>query len=438
MNLLQPLARRMKRNDFTLGVVGIGRVGLPLALVFARAGVKVIGFDHDKGYVNALKNGNVPFLEEGMAELICHPNFEAALIDGSLSKLKACDIFVFCVGTPLTNSYHIDYSQLFSALTFVLKSPLNGKLVILRSTVPPCTLQERVIPFIESQTGLKAGVDFGAASCPERVLEGRAIEEIVMLPEIVGGIDPQSTEIAVDLFRKINPRKKIHRTTPVSAELAKLYANMYRYVNFALANEFALLAEQFKQDAAEIIHAANDGYPRGGIPSPGLVGGPCLTKDGYFLLSSTAFPDFIMLASRLNEFIPQHIVNRLRTKLAEKGRFLHAAKIGLLGLAFKAGSDDERDSPSLKIVELLRSENATVTVHDPHIKGTDSLQRAVKDADVIILATNHPEFKGIENKILSLRKKKTDCIIVDCWGMLDKNTLKKNGFDYIKLGSGKR
>lgn len=438
MNSQQQLLKRVKNNKFTLGVIGIGRVGLPLTLVFANAGVKVIGFDQNKDYVNALKKGTVPFSEEGMAELICHPNFEPAHINGTVSKLKACDIFIFCVGTPLANNSRIDYSQLFSALSAVLKTPLKGKFIILRSTVPPCTLTERVIPYIESQTGLKAGADFGAASCPERVLEGHAIEEIVTLPEIVGGINPDCTEIAAELFLKINRDKIIHRTTSVSAELAKLYANMFRYVNFALANEFALLAEQFHQDASEIINAASAGYPRGGIPKPGLVGGPCLTKDGYFLLSNTAFPDFIMLASRLNEFIPQHVVNRLRSKLAENGKFLHAKKVGLLGLAFKGGSDDDRDSPSLKIVELLRSENAIVTIHDPHIESTASMQKAVQDADIIILATNHREFKGIEKKLYSLRKNNGNCIIYDCWDMLDKNALQKYGFEYLKLGSRKK
>jgi UDP-N-acetyl-D-mannosaminuronic acid dehydrogenase len=139
-----------------------------------------------------------------------------------------------------------------------------------------------------------------------------------------------------------------------------------------------------------------------------------------------------------NESIPQHIVNRLRTRLTEKGRFLHAAKVGLLGLAFKGGSDDERDSPSLKIIELLKSENAIVTIHDPHMRATASFDQAVKDADAIILATNHPEFKGIEKKIYNLRKKRTDYIILDCWSMLDKDVLEKCGFDYIKLGSRKK
>ncbi|MGA2368134.1 MAG: nucleotide sugar dehydrogenase [Dehalococcoidia bacterium] len=435
MNSLKKLLTKVKKNDFTLGVVGIGRVGLPLALVFANVGVRVIGFDQNKDCIGKIKHSIAPFSEAGMQELLGSKNFEPVFCRNAGAKVKACDIYIVCVGTPLTASYHIDYGQLFSALDMILQSPLRGKLVILRSTVPPGTLEERVLPFIEAKSGLKAGVDFGAASCPERIVEGHAIEEIIQLPEIVGGVNPISGDITAELFKKINHSKKILRTTSKSAELAKLYANMYRYVNFALANEFALLAEEFGQDGTEIINTVNYKYPRGGIPRPGLVGGPCLTKDGYFLLSNTAFPDLILLASRLNEFMPQHIVNRLRLKMAEKGKVLHALKVGLLGTAFKGGSDDERYSPSIKIAELLESENVIVVRHDPHVKGTESFQKAVKDADVIVLATNHPEFADILPRIHKLRKKGDACVIFDCWDMLDKRTAKKYGFDYMKLGS---
>jgi UDP-N-acetyl-D-mannosaminuronic acid dehydrogenase len=434
MNSLKGLLTDVKKNNFTLGVVGIGRVGLPLALVFANAGVKVIGFDQNRECVGKIKRGVAPFNEAGMDGLLGNKNFEPVFCGNAGAKIEACDVYIICVGTPLTPTYHIDYRQLFSALDTILQSPLKGKMVILRSTVPPGTLEERVLPFIEQKTGLKAGQDFGAASCPERILEGHAIEEIVKLPEIIGGINEISGDIAAELFKKINHGKKILRTTSKSAELAKLYSNMYRYVNFALANEFALLAEEFGQDGTEIINAVNDGYPRGGIPRPGLVGGPCLTKDGYFLLSNTAFPDLILLASRLNEFIPQHIVNRLRLKMAEKGKVLHALKVGLLGTAFKGGSDDERYSPSIKIAELLESENVIVIRHDPHVKGTETLQKAVKNADIIVVATNHPEFADILPRISKLRNKKDDCIIFDCWDMLDRKTAEKYGFTYMKLG----
>ncbi|MDD5311766.1 MAG: nucleotide sugar dehydrogenase [Dehalococcoidia bacterium] len=438
MNQLEKLAAKVTGKDFVISVLGIGRVGLPLALVFARAGLKVIGVDQDKAHIESIKNCIMPFSEEGMQDLMCHPNFEPVHYSDALSKINSSDILIITVGTPLACNNNPDFSQLFSILSVLLKAQLQGKLLILRSTVPPGTLEEKVIPYIESKTGLKAGKDFGAAFCPERVLEGHAIEEISNLPEIIGAIDPLSAKIAAGVFRKINPDKKILETTPKSAELAKLYANLYRYVNFALANEFALLGEQFGEDAGEIIRILNTDYPRGGVPKPGLVGGPCLTKDGYFLLSKSAFPEFATLASHLNEYIPQHVINLLKERLRKKNIPIYNAKVGVLGIAFKRNSDDERNSPAVKICQLLEIEGATVVKHDPHIKTTESLANAVKDADAIVLATNHPEFEGILDTIHNLRHSSAGCVIFDCWGMLEKATAQRLGFDYIKFGSGKR
>jgi len=430
------LLEKVKNNNFTLGVIGIGRVGLPLALVFAETGIRVIGIDKQKDYVEKLKKGKKPFFEAGIEELLNNPNFIPTT--DFQRGVEESNILILCVGTPLTIGYNPDYSQLYSALSEIAKISIEGKLIILRSTVSPGTLEDKVIPFLEKKTGLKAGKDFLAAVCPERIVEGKAVEEIKELPEIIGGIDYVSTEVAAELFRKINPNKKILKTTPKTAELAKLFTNVYRYVNFALANEFGLLAEEFGQDGLEIINILNNGYSRGGVPKPGLTGGPCLSKDGYFLLSNIAFPDFILLAWRLNEFIPQHIVNKLKKRLAEKGKPIHKCKIAVLGLAFKGGVDDIRYSPSVRIVELLESENSLVSKHDPYISGTETLEEAVSNADAIILATNHPEFEGICETIYRLGKHNPGCVLVDCWGIINPDEAKKYGFDYIRFSSGKK
>ena len=432
---MKALLEKVKNNNFTLGVIGIGRVGLPLALVFAKSGVRVIGIDKNEGYVEGLKRGEKPFYEEGIEGLLNLPNFTPTT--DFQWGVGESDILILCVGTPLTQGYNPDYSQLYSALSEISKVSIEGKLIIIRSTVPPGTLEDKVIPFLEDKTGLVVGQGFGIAICPERIVEGKAIEEIKELPEIIGSIDEVITEIATELFHKINPNKKILKTTPKAAELAKLFSNVYRYVNFALANEFALLAEGFGEDSLEIINIVNSGYPRGGVPRPGLAGGPCLTKDGYFLLSGIAFPDFILLAWRLNEFIPQHIVNKLKQRLKEKGKPIHRCKVALLGLAFKAGIDDTRYSPSVRIAEILEGENISIAKHDPYIEGTETLEDAVSNADAIILATNHPEFDGLCQAIQHLDKPNQGCILIDCWGVIDSDEAKNCGFDYIRFGSGK-
>jgi len=433
---IKNLLKKVESNNFTLGVVGIGKVGLPLALVFAKSGIRVIGIDKNKEYVEKLKRGEKPFVEAGIEKLLNIPNFTPTT--DFRRGVQESDILILCVGTPLAQDYNPDFSQLYSALSKMVETSIEGKLIILRSTVSPGTLEDKVIPYLEKKTGFKAGKDFGAAACPERILEGKAIEEIDKLPEIIGGINSESTEIAAKLFGKINSNKKILKTRPKVAELAKLFTNTYRYVNFALANEFALLAEKFGQDGSEIINILNDGYSRGGVPRPGLAGGPCLTKDGYFLLSNITFPDFILPACQLNEFIPQHIVNKLKVRLKEKGKPISKCKVAVLGLAFKAGVDDTRYSPSVKIVELLESENVLVAKHDPYIKGTEMLKSAASNADAIILATNHPEFKGICNTLFRLSKHNPDCILVDCWAMINPYKAKKCGFDYLRFGSGKK
>jgi UDP-N-acetyl-D-mannosaminuronic acid dehydrogenase len=435
MKTMAELAERVKQNQFTLGVVGMGRVGLPLALAFAKSGLRVIGIDKDSDYVEKLRRGEEPFRERGVQELLSISNFTP--VSDIQPAVQKSDILIICVGTPLTQGYSPDYSYLYSALSSITEVSLGGKLIVIRSTVSPGTLEDKVVPFLEKRTGLKAGEDFGVAACPERIVEGNALKEIRELPEIVGGIDPISPEIVAELFRKLNPKKKILKTTPKAAELAKLFANVFRYVNFALANEFALLSEEFGQDASEIINILNDGYSRGGVPRPGLTGGPCLSKDGYFLLSDIAFPDFVLLAWRLNEFVPQHIVNRLKMKLKDKGKPIQRCNIAILGLAFKGGIDDIRYSPSVRIAELLENESANVTRHDPYIQGTDTLENAVNQADAIILATNHPEFEGICQTIHRLGNYKPDCIFVDCWGAINSDEAGQYGFDYIRFGSGK-
>lgn len=432
---MQKLLEKVKNKDFTLGIIGIGRMGLPLALAFAKSGIKVIGIDKNKDYVDKLKRCEKPFCEAGIEESLNIRNF-IPTTDLQRGARKS-DILILCVGTPLTQGCNPDYSQLYSALSEIAEVSIEGKLIIIRSTVPPRTTEDRVIPILEKKTGLKASEDFGIAVCPERIVEGKALEEIKELPEIIGGIDPINIEIAAELFRKINPNKRIIKTTPKAAELAKLFTNVYRYVNFALANEFALLAEGFGEDGLEIITMLNDSYPRANVPKPGLTGGPCLSKDGYFLLSNTAFPDFILLAWRLNEFIPQHIVNKLKKRLKEKGKAIHKCKIAVLGLAYKGGIDDTRYSPSIRIAELLEIENAVVAKHDPYIEGTEALEDAISNADAVILATNHPEFRGICKDLHSLGTHKPDCVLVDCWGMVNSYEAKQYGFDYIRFGSGK-
>ena len=432
--VLNKLLEKVKSNNFTIGVVGIGRVGLPLALVFANKGVNVIGIDVNQSYVDLVNKKIPPFKESKMDEYIKTKNFTA--ITDTKEGVSKSDVLILTVGTPIGEHMRPDYSQLTSALNKIIESSIKGKMIIIRSTASPGTLEDVIKPFLEKHTGLKAGEDFGLAVCPERIVEGHSIDEIEELPEIIGAFDKESEFISTEVFRKINKDKKIVAITPKGAELAKLFANIYRYINFSLGNEFGLLAETYGEDAHDIIKAANAGYKRGGLPIPGMTGGPCLSKDGYYLTSHLSFADFIQVAWRLSESIPQHIATRLKHKLEDKGKKLHNSKIAVLGLGFKANSDNTKYSPSMRLVEILKGLNADVAVHDPLIENTLELQHAVKDADAIVLATNHDNFKDVHKKIAGLNSHKNNCILVDCWGFLDKKEAKDLGFDYIRFGSG--
>ena len=245
-------------------------------------------------------------------------------------------------------------------------------------------------------------------------------------PEIIGSTNKICKEIATDLFRKINHKKDILYTTPAGAELAKLFTNIYRYISFALSNEFAIWAELYGLDASELIKIANYNYPRSNIPIPGFVGGPCLSKDGNFLDNNTTFTGIISTAWKLNESIPQHIANNIK-KLTGK---LFGKKIAVLGISFKAGSDDVRNSPSLELVDILKSMGAVVVVHDPHVKDTVSLEKALESPEIVIIATNHKEFSGITNEI-----KNSGCkTVYDVWSMFTEKDFE--GLDYFKFGKG--
>ena len=426
--MLSALISKIKSSNATVCVLGLGRVGLPLSVVFTNSGLTCYGVDVNHERVLQINQGKAPFREKGLKECLRRAQESRrfyATTDAAESISKA-DIIIITVGTPTTAQHYLDYSQLHSALEKVTEVDLHGKAIGFRCTLVPGTIINLIIPWFEDKSGLKAGEDFALAICPERILEGCALDEIYDLPEIVGGINDISSAIFAELFRKINQKKTILHTTPTGAELAKLFTNIYRYVSFALANEFAIWAEIYGEDAHEIIKVANHGYPRSNIPRPGFVGGPCLGKDGFLLDNNTTFSSIISTAWKLNEAIPQYVAESLRRKLG----LLYGKRISVLGLAFKAGSDDIRLSPCVKLVEILKGYGATVLVHDPYISSTLTLDKALENPDVVVIAINHPEFSHLTKEI-----DESNCkLVYDVWGVFDTIDFKKAA--YMRLGRG--
>jgi UDP-N-acetyl-D-mannosaminuronic acid dehydrogenase len=417
--MLSSLPEKIRSGHGIVSILGLGRVGLPLAVVFARSGLHVLGVDVDEQRVTMLGTGEMPFyypvIQEWLKEVLGAGMFTAST--ASKESIERSDVIVVTVGTPMGTQYQMDYSQIHSAFHEVGKADLRNKAVIMRSTSVPGTLTRIVLPLLAKATGLRPGVDFALAACPERILEGQAHRELYELPEIIGGVNDLSTAIASELFRKINPAKKILETTPTGAELAKLFTNIYRYVNFALANEFAIWAERYGEDAQDIIRIANEGYARSRIPRPGFAGGPCLGKDGFLLDNNTTFSSIVSVAWKLNEAVPEHVVSCLVRELGS----LYGRKIAVLGVAFKAESDDIRLSPSAKLVEILEAYGAEVLAHDPHVRNTQPLEGVLRNPDVVILATNHSAFKDLAPAI-----DQSGCkLIYDVWGVFKPDDFSK-------------
>ena len=422
---LNLLIDKIRDEQAVFVVVGLGRVGLPLSSVLANSGFNVIGIDVDENKLESIRNSKCPFFDPPLQE-----SLEKSISSGRLTVSKTLqdkvDVIFLTVGTPSSMEGSVDYSQLYTAIDEICSINLLQKLIILRSTLPPKTTEDIIIPLLENKTNLKCGKDFALAVCPERILEGKAIKEIYDLPEIIGGVNEISNKIAKEVFLKINNKKEILFTTPTGAELAKLFTNIYRYNIFALANEFAVWSEYYGVDGTEIIKIANHNYERCDIPIPGFAGGPCLSKDSTFLANNIAFASIISAAWKLNESIPVHVVNNLK-KLSGN---LFGKKIAVLGIAFKKGSDDLRNSPSVKLVDILKTTGAQIHIHDPHVKNTEALEQVLISPDIVIIATNHKEFNNIKEQIKNSQPK----LIYDVWGLFSQNDFPNS--KYIKFGQG--
>jgi UDP-N-acetyl-D-mannosaminuronic acid dehydrogenase len=397
-----------------VSVVGLGRVGLPLALSFADRGLEVIGIDNDPARLNAVREGRMPFAETGTAELLdrVHASGRLSLSERVADAALARHI-VITLGTPSFSHIEIDMRDIRSALDDLLGVLAPGHSLILRSTVAPGTT-EFVAGYLAKHRGFDIGEDVFVAHAPERIAAGRFLEEIDTLPCIIGGVGARSGEVVAELFGAF--RAPIVQTTPVQAELAKIWANILRYTQFALPNLLMMDCERVSANVFEVIDLINRGYPRGGIAQPGLTAGTCLRKDFAFSEERSAAPGMLLAVSRVNESVPLFLLEGIKRRLGA----LSDRKVAVLGLAFKADTDDERDSLAHKLIRLLERELADVAVHDPHVPTpTVSLEEALDGADAVVVATNHSDFRDPRTLSAIAERAGGDCLVVDpwdCWG----------------------
>jgi len=382
---------------------GCGRVGLPLSIAFADKGLNVVIYDLDKDRRDKVKSGIMPFLEEGSEEKlkrVIGKNLRVADSPQSITKSK---FIIVTIGTPVEEHLNPWYSAMAEFFEGLLPHLAEGQYIILRSTVYPGTA-EKINRLLKDR-----GSNVHVAFCPERIVEGKALSELESLPQIVSAFDEQTIQVVSDLFRVLT--KDIVVLEPIEAELAKLFTNAWRYIRFATANQFFMLADRYGLDYRRIYQGMTHKYPRAqDLPKPGFAAGPCLFKDTMQLAAFSTNTFFLGHAAMLiNEGLPNYIVDKLKGKID-----LQNKTVGILGMAFKANSDDERDSLSFKLKRLLEIDSRKVYCADPYVKRDYfiSAEELVEICDIIIVAAPHDDFKTLNIS--------EDKILVDVWNFYGK------------------
>ncbi len=400
--------KRIKDRNFTVGVLGLGYVGLPLARAFASAGLKVLGFDIDRRKVETLNAGrsiikHIPHSQ--VSQMVKAGLFRAT---NNMSLLKTADAVLICVPTPLTQNREPDVQFIVASTETIAKYLRAGQLIVLESTTYPGTTRELMIPILE-KSGLKAGRDFHLAFSPEREDPGNKNFTTKTIPKVVGGLTNQCRDMACKLYGTA-----IAKIVPVSnleaAEATKILENVYRCINIAMVNELKMVFDRMGIDVWEVINAAST-KPFGFnpfYPGPGL-GGHCIPIDPFYLTWKARQYDmptrFIELAGEVNTNMPHYVVTKTMEALNERRKSLNGAKVLVLGLAYKKDIDDMRESPSVKLIELLRQKGAKVDYNDPHIpKAPKQRQHDLRmtskklsakllaSYDVVLISTDHSDY----------------------------------------------
>lgn len=431
-------------------MIALGRIGLPTALVLAKKGYEVIGIDINETLVRELNEGKVLFYEQGMRELLNEVQTRFRATTKLEEGLEAADIVVICLGTRKYANQEPNLKSLERVVLELAEYDIRGKLIVFKSTVPIGTTR-KLTKELENRTGYRCGKDFYVAYCPERTVEGKAIEEMEKLPKVIGAMNNESLNKAVDLYSRIGG-SIVQVENPEAAEAVKLIDNTYRITMFAFANDVALLAETCGLDAHKLIESANKDYPRNNIPFPSSgVGGYCLTKDPYYLEANfktiskkRGFWSIWLHARKVNDFLVEWLIYRLKTNLARKGISLRDSRVLICGIAYKANIDDARESHGLAIARELHKKGVYVTVWDPWVtrnRPTDliyhnSPQKAFEGVDAAIFTVKHHQFETLMPRIQEFVRLMRTPVIFDGAGIF-RDVEKKDKFELLRTGNGK-
>jgi UDP-N-acetyl-D-mannosaminuronic acid dehydrogenase len=385
-------------------VGGCGHIGLPLGIVLAQSGRKVILYDIDQHAIDIILQGKMPFMEEGVEEALGKVLGSTLFLSSEKKVIAESYFIVIVIGTPIDEHLNPRFTLFKDFLSGILEHLYDDQHIILRSTIFPGTT-ERIVEFLR-ENGKRTKISF----CPERIAEGKAIKELKNLPQIIASCDESSLNEAKTLFTYVTD--DIICLEPKEAELAKLFSNVWRYIQFSISNQFYQIATQYNLDYYRIFNAVKHNYPRTkDLPPAGFAAGPCLFKDTMQLAAYSNNNFFLGHAAMLiNEGMPNFIIQRMKEKYSLEDRV-----VGILGMAFKGDIDDPRESLSYKLKKILEIESRLVLCTDPYVKDNNlaSLERTITESDILIVGAPHSIFREIE---IDLTKK----VVVDIWNFFGK------------------
>ena len=398
-------------GKLTIGIVGLGRIGLPSATAFAQAGLQVLAADIDQTVVDSVNSGRSKFvdepgLNEALAEVVAGGKLSATTSTVSVAGLS--DLIIICVPTPIDATKSPDYSYIVAAAKAVGGALRPGSIVVVESTVGPGTVEGLVKDVLETASGMRVGIDFGLAACPERSDPGSIMKNLGTVPRIIGADSERTAELVAAIYESAFGVKVVRVSNAKTANAVKLTENLFRDVNIALANEFALLFERLGIDALETINACASKYNFVPHYPGGGVGGPCLPSNSYYLitegLKAGNIPYIVRMAREINDRMPEHVVELVGEAMNDVGKTVRGSKVAVLGVAYKPNIKDTQLTPVARVCEKLVQMGAMVDVYDPMFAGEKalgfdvrrSMDEAVRDADCIVIGTAHKEFKDLD------------------------------------------
>ena len=441
----------LKNKSLKIGVIGIGRIGLPTALCIANSGLETIGIDINEKLVNMVNSKDYPLKDEPEFDKI----FENVISQKKFSAttditeaIPKCDVVILSLPTPMNNQNVPDYTALLTVGKSLNELLSDGQIVIVESTVEPGFVENELLELIEGpQKSLKSGIDFHLAVCPETANPGEIMKDFQKLPRLVGSIEEKISPIVSELYTHVFGVELIQMPNCKTANAVKLTTNVFRDINIAFVNELALLFEKLGIDTHTVIDAAKRKYNfQPHFPGPG-VGGPCLPVNSYQYLNSAKkiddnFLRIVQEARKINETMPHHVINLLISAFEQSEKNLDNSTVTLLGVSYKPNVHDIQIAPSEQIIKLLNQKNVNLKIFDPYFisetvfeqKIKNSIDDAIDASDAIVIITGHKEFDNLDLEKISNSMNKP--ILIDCTGKINPLQAKSKGIIFRGIGRG--